>query len=272
MKTSTFWTSLLTIGLSIAAFEAITNRNGAPNGHTGSTGDNGLTCTACHTGPAVSNQTLDIMVMDGPIAVTEYEAAKTYQVRVELQADETNFPKAGFSLTVEDAQGDKAGGLTTIDNRASGGLYATHTSQGNTNDTGSVVWILEWTSPNQDIGSIFFWVAGNAANGDDTNAGDVILTNNISIAAAPNISTESFEMKEVSAFPSPAKDFVRFEVPTPGIGEVHFYDLTGQRVQRTEVDFDGSSTQVNTSQLAAGTYLVKILQGNRYYHCKVVVQ
>ena len=48
------------------------------------------------------------------------------------------------------------------------------------NGTASRTWQVRWTAPSTDIGTVRFWFAGNAANGNGDNQGDYIYTSNAS--------------------------------------------------------------------------------------------
>lgn len=50
--------------------------------------------------------------------------------------------------------------------------------------TGSRTFEFDWTPPATNVGNIDFWMAGNAANGDNSNGGDNIYTNKMTLTPA----------------------------------------------------------------------------------------
>ena len=63
--------------------------------------------------------------------------------------------------------------------------YIEHTLGGTRlGQTGSATFAFDWTPPSSDVGSIVIYVAGNAANGDNTERGDHIYTQKYTLSAA----------------------------------------------------------------------------------------
>ena len=63
--------------------------------------------------------------------------------------------------------------------------YIEHTLGGTRlGQTGSATFVFDWTPPASDVGSIVIYVAGNAANGDNTERGDHIYTQKYTLTAA----------------------------------------------------------------------------------------
>jgi len=69
--------------------------------------------------------------------------------------------------------------------------YIEHTLAGTRyGTTGSVTFAFDWTPPSTDVGSINFYVAANAANGDGGTGGDTIHTNHYTVTVVqPNLPT-----------------------------------------------------------------------------------
>jgi hypothetical protein len=69
--------------------QAHSNASGAPNGKTGSPGDNGSTCYSCHSGPSASgSDEIDISFDNGNMEVTNNEV---YPLSVSLYSDDQLF-------------------------------------------------------------------------------------------------------------------------------------------------------------------------------------
>jgi hypothetical protein len=105
--------------------------------------------------------------------------------------------RGGFQLSARWADGDvramQAGALEVTDARGTvtehtnGISYAHHIADGTTPVTpGSVRWALTWTSPDSAVASaVVFNVAGNAANDDNSELGDLIVTEASRVRPAP---------------------------------------------------------------------------------------
>ncbi|HEY2018994.1 MAG TPA: choice-of-anchor V domain-containing protein, partial [Bryobacteraceae bacterium] len=165
------------------------------------------TCTACHgTGKANIN--------GGSVAVT-FPNGQTYtpglkQHLVVTVADPTA-KRWGFQTAARQAGSTStiAGGFTSTDantqvicsnNRFNGSqrttsgacpsatpfMYVEHTLAGTRlGTTGSVNFEFDWTPPASDVGSIIFYVAANAANGNNNDdSGDHVYTANYTLTSA----------------------------------------------------------------------------------------
>ncbi len=167
-------TSLLAAGLPAGLLFS----SGPPDGRAAAPPDF-IACNICHTGAALNGGD-GTLAISGPPA--EYTPGTTYTVTVTLE--DPGQKRWGFELTALDESGAGAGTLTVIDpvntqKSVSGGRqYLKHTSAGTFNGTmnGPVSWSFDWTAPPAGSGTVFFYAAGNAANGNLNTVGDVIYT------------------------------------------------------------------------------------------------
>lgn len=75
---------------------------------------------------------------------------------------------------------------------------------------------------------------------------------------------------ETSMYPNPAKDYVKFSLEQDAPATVHFMNTSGVEIkQATTV---GKSATVSTSDLPAGLYLLKIIQGYTVYRKKLLIE
>lgn len=75
-------------------------------------------------------------------------------------------------------------------------------------------------------------------------------------------------------FPNPANGAVRIDYQLPegtDSGEIVFYDLTGQEVKRVRVDRNFAWIEMDTAELAAGTYSYQLLAGGQVSPGKKIV-
>ena len=148
---------------------------GPPEGLTGA--PNEANCTRCHVGNAL-NDSDDALMLTIP---ETYQPNEVYTIVVNLsRAGQSRW---GFEMTALDDNGARAGSFKVSDaantqlKEKDSKQYIMHTSAGSaqgTNDENQ--WTVEWTAPDADIGSITFYAAGNAANGDFGITGDYIYT------------------------------------------------------------------------------------------------
>lgn len=151
--------------------------SGPPNEKTGAPNENTCAQAGCHAGN-------DLNVSGGSLMLTipeTYIPSEVYTIVVNLSREGQS--RWGFEMTALDADGASAGSFEADDagntqlSEANSKQYIKHTSIGTaqgTNDTHS--WELEWTAPDADIGSITFYAAGNASNGNFNPVDDYIYT------------------------------------------------------------------------------------------------
>jgi|GEM_PF-1049338 len=170
---------------------------GPDAGYTDAPGDLG-NCTACHDTYEIPNVGPGSVNLSGAPAI--YTPGQQYTLSVTVQ--QNNRHRFGFQLTALDQTGNRAGTLapTSSDSQlnpetgAGGRQYIEHTQIGTTaTGASSRTWVISWTAPSTDIGTVSFWFAGNAANDDDTNQGDYIYTKHVSSDSPSSHVTVSFE-------------------------------------------------------------------------------
>lgn len=159
------------------------NSSGSPGGRTGSPGDNGNTCTGCHTGTA--NTVSGWITTNVP--PSGFVAGQTYTITA--TGTHSGVVKFGFELTVEDNTGAKVGTLVITDpsrtKLVNANKAVTHTSGGTTPVGNSSTWSMNWVAPASVSGEVGIYAAFNAANGNGNNSGDVIYKTSIFISPAP---------------------------------------------------------------------------------------
>ncbi|MBX3276739.1 MAG: hypothetical protein KF868_01930 [Acidobacteria bacterium] len=176
--------------------------SGGPDpGLTGAPGEE--TCASCHSGGGPGG----MLVISG--VPGNYAADQEYDITVTLtQAGRLRF---GFQATVIDAAGRRAGTLVVTDNArtqlvvgAIGGnqrTYIEHTLTGTAPvAAGQGSWNFRWRAPATSTGTVTFYVAGNAANGDLTNFGDTIYTINAASQPAAQPTPHPFATVSAASF------------------------------------------------------------------------
>jgi hypothetical protein len=170
---------------------------GPDAGYTDAPGDLG-NCTACHDSFEIPNVGPGSVNLSG--APSAYNPGEQYTLSVTVQ--QNNRHRFGFQLTALDQTGNRAGTLASVSSDSQVNpetgfgdrQYIEHTQIGTTpTGVSSRTWVIRWTAPSTDIGTVNFWFAGNAANDDDTNQGDYIYTKHISSDSPSSHVTVSLE-------------------------------------------------------------------------------
>ncbi|MCL2289872.1 MAG: T9SS type A sorting domain-containing protein [Bacteroidetes bacterium] len=117
-----------------------------------------------------------------------------------------------------------------------------------------------------DIRVLF--VASAAINFDDLMAckgqiGSTLWVDNISLGYNYGIKQNLFSTLKAKAFPNPATDILNIELNEPFTGKVMVYNVTGSLIM--EENISGTQCQLNTSALATGNYIYKLMEGNTIF-------
>lgn len=166
---------------------------------TGAPGEQTCASSACHLGSPVNSGSGSVSLSGIP---ANYALNQEYTITVTVsQSGRSTF---GFQATVIDDQGREVGTFTAgagtglIASPVGNNLrrYVRHTTPKETANQG--VWTFRWKAPSQSAGRVTFYAAGNAANGDTTQSGDLIYTTSsisqppVSLASVATVSSASF--------------------------------------------------------------------------------
>jgi len=193
--------------------------SGSPGGRTGSPGDNGNNCTACHSGTPQNASNW----ISTDIPGNGYVGGETYMVSA--TGTHAGVSKFGFELTAEDQNGNKVGTIqvtnSTESQLANNGKSITHTAQGNTPSGDSKTWDFEWTAPEDVPGDITFYAAFNAANGNGGTSGDVVYLT--SSTYGPDVTGIADVAIANRFYPNPSTGIVNFETQSEVVGNVNIH-------------------------------------------------
>ena len=168
-------------------------------------------------------------------------------------------------MTAENTSDDKIGTFTsgsgsrTVNNDKA----VTHSSTSTTGD-----WTFTWRSPSTDLGSVTFYTAVNAANGNGSTSGDQIVLANESFSS---LSISEAQKIDFAMYPNPANDILTIDLPE--IAEkvtVEFYDQIGKLAYTQNLD--ANSKTINVSGLATGIYILKVIADNKIGTQKFIKQ
>lgn len=165
-------------------------RDAPPPAFTGGFGE--ASCAQCHFDVAVPDPAGAVTVTGLP---ERYTAGERYLLTLRLQRP--GMERAGFEVSARFASGagagSQAGALHPSDARtaltAHGGVDYLHHAAAGTEpmEDGSTSWEVEWTAPPNGDTPVIFHLAANAADGDDSQLGDHVYLDSVTISppAAP---------------------------------------------------------------------------------------
>lgn len=246
---------------SVESVHGIMNSSGAPAGTTGSPGD-AMSCTSCHGGTASP--------VNGWISTTVpaggYVPGETYTITAKVV--KAGISKFGFQMAVQNAAGTALGTLVNPDAKTQlvgQGKYATHRLQ-STSGTDSATWSVDWTAPAAGTGNVTIYLAGNAANGNNTTSGDEIFTEALTISEG-STSARNAEVKlDLAVFPNPGNGLFTLSSQNPHTGDLKLEvrDLKGQLIRSTSFSNTEltSGYSLDLSALNSGIYLLHVSGAN----------
>lgn len=247
--------SVIAIATYIFLTSGIDRSTGSPGGKTGSPGDNGSTCTQCHSGSPTQADDLITSNIPG----NGFTPGETYTITAELSNDEAEL--MGFELTAEDNQGNKMGEFTLI-NAAETQLVnndgaVTHTSDGIEPTGGTKSWSFEWTAPSNPSSDVTFYAAFNAANGNGTTSGDEIFTSERNaVINSVGINENTLQAR---IYPNPASEFLKIEYPHSVERKLQVIDMRGAVVKSFVIT--GSQLNLSVSGWEKGIYFLRNEKG-----------
>ncbi len=241
------WPRLLTL-VALVAAPAIARSTGAPPGRTGA--PPGTDCTACHLGTANSGSgNVRIEFSSG----SSYVPGQTYKVRVTLTDPVAQ--RWGFEVTGRmGADRLTKSGTFAIDDStrtqfspgSTAGEYVTHTSAGTSPGTsGSSTWEVNWTAPPVGSGPVTFYAAGNAANNNGANTGDLIYTTSLQVTEAESGVTGETYLLPFLAYGGGwySAIYLANTTDTPTTAAVRFYGTDGSDLSVPLIGIGPVSTQ-----------------------------
>jgi len=261
--------------LAFATMSHIVRSSGSPGGKSGSPGDQGKSCTDCHGGGKAADKP-GWITTDIPEA--GYRPGTEYSVTV--RGEHPSAAVYGFELTAEKAGNTKTGGFDKAGNNQvqllTGTNVVTHTGSGTTAAGNAKSWTMKWKAPPAGTGSVSFYAAVNAANGDSGTGGDAIFVSKLSIPEQDLSSVgQTEQMTRISFFPNPAADQVTLEIHgmTATRFSLRLYTISGKRVIDMQVETQPGTNRLalNVSELPNGTYFAVLSAASRVLKSRLLI-
>lgn len=267
----------LQITLFSAAFllftgNVFTSSSGINSPLSGSPQSNNQTCTQCHGGGSITNQSVTIST---DIPSSGYTENTDYTITVTSRGNGGTAVKGGFNATVENGNGF-AGTLSAISGSgtAVNGNSATHTSGNNTFTGDSLVWRFRWNSGTSNGATIY--VSANFANGNGTTTGDAVTTQSL-VLTKSSIGLDEIALQEANVFPNPANSVVNISMRTleTGVLNITLYDHLGRQINKlyaAPVTTGNWEQQFSVEEYAPGTYFLLMELNGKIQHQKLIIQ
>lgn len=245
--------------LSVLALVFMSNRGGSPGGRSGSTTDNGATCSTnggCHNSSSTP-ASQDMISTNVPS--NGYAPGSSYDITINISDEGTSV--WGFEMMAEDKNGLPVGAFSNNSqvNSLNSGLRATH-KFASSSSSNAQTWIANWTAPASGTGSVTFYVSAMAANGNGNNRGDRVFIDTISITENTSANIAELENFQINLYPNPATQKIVIAGYENTSSNIKVINSMGETVM------SGSfKNALNISELASGTYYLKIIENNRVF-------
>ncbi len=114
-------------------------------------------------------------------------------------------------------------------------------------------WLFTWTAPETTTGTITFYAAINAANGNGANSGDQIHLSSFAVSPAVGIS-ENDMAQSFQVYPNPSTGFVNIN-SNENLNKIEVLNLHGQLVYSK--DASGQNTKLDLTDMEKGIYFIR---------------
>lgn len=253
------WKKSFLIAIMVPSAGIVWANSGGPiDGVTGAPAENTCAQSSCHNSFPLNSGNGGVSIL----VPSEYSGGDTLDVAVSLS--DPGQQRWGFELTVLNSLNQAVGTLLVTEATrtqksvgAGGRQYMKHTFTGTdfgVTDT-APGWNMRWVAPATGVGSVTFYAAGNAANGNGASTGDFIYTTTATVGESP-LAVEDDPARPSAFylgqnFPNPfnPSTTIQFQLTEPSAGpvELSVFNLLGGHVR----------TLVQRSFMPAGMHVAK---------------
>lgn len=240
------------------------NSQGAIAGVTGSPGDGGGTCIACHNG----TNTVRNGIITSNIPAEGYTPGTTYTITATVGSP--NRTVFGFEISPQNPSGTLLGSIvltnTTETKLIGNGKYITHKLDGTTGNGGTKTWTFNWIAPNAGTGDVTFYGAFNLANGNGSTNGDSILTSSLLISERISSGIFASANSNIHIYPNPLSNTGFLQLKTNDQLEnasLKITDAQGRIVKELQ-NIYGNTISIDKTMFSKGVYIFLLEMGGKY--------
>lgn len=246
MKKHYFFRIILLL-IPVSAFLLMASSTGRTDARSGSPGDNGASCIACHSGGSSGVSA----TISSNIPAEGYSLNTDYTITV----NKSSSAAGGFQLVAENSSNSKVGSFTAGSGSRVSGNRITHNNPNNSS------WTFTWKSPSTDQGNIRFYSSVVIANGDGSN-GSADKAINISTNGASVLGVSEAKRLDFEMYPNPGSEKLTIQLPSGSDNaKIEFYDAIGRLAMSQKIT--SSKKEINVNQLSKGIYILKVLSDNK---------
>ncbi len=224
--------------------------------NTGAPGDNALTCGTCHNGGSFGTS-IEISLIDSDgNTVSDYIAGQTYTVTATINT--TSNPN-GYGLQMVGLIDNGNTNAGTLANQSINAQLADLNSRTYLEQAGLSAqnqFSAEWTAPNTGSGSVTFYAAGHAANGNGQSGGDDSAQTSTSFSENIVESTIEFNTVSIEINPNPIRDITNIKFDEIVEGQMSIYNSTGQVMLSNSVFAE--TVSIDMTEYSTGVYYLTI--------------
>ena len=254
------------VALTLTTTKVTSDPTGAPAGRANDPASGGLTCTTCHSGTDTVATAAQASITSN-IPAAGYTPGTTYTITGTVNY--TGRSTFGFEVSPQNAAGTKLGTLINTGSQTKlvgSSKYVTHTLAGNSGSN-TKSWTFDWTAPVAGTGSVTFYGAFMAANGNGSSSGDIVYKTSYTVAEAVASGVNEIQANTNALTVINLKNALQisYTAQSAASANVELYNLNGtlvssslfeqQNAGNVELNFDVKDG------LNTGIYIVKVQQG-----------
>ena len=269
-------TVVATMSMFVAVKSGHSYPTGAPSGVANDPSGGSATCTGCHNGTAIAATTQATITSNIPAA--GYTPGSVYTITGTVNY--TGRSVFGFEISPQNSAGTKLGTLVVTSastTKLVGNKYITQQQAGTTGTTGSHTWSFNWTAPAAGSGSVTFWGAFLAANGNGSSSGDQTYKTSYTVAeaVASGVNEVEANTNALSVINLNSALHISYNAQSSAVANVELYNLQGALVSSSSFDKQNAGkVELNfdlKGELNTGIYIVKVQQGTQALTKKVAL-
>lgn len=235
--------------------------------------------SGCHSDLGVANSGSGSVEIDFNNGDLNYSPNTTYTIVVKVNKGNESATRYGFELTALNANGIKSGSFSENENTLEIGNMANREYIYHKNSTlnNSNTFTFNWTSPAQNDGVITFYVAGNAANGNNSKTSDRIYTSSKSVNFLSVGVNSVASNLNIVVLPNPASNYLRvsYTLQSPSITNIDLFDISGRFIKNLKSINQIANTYTENfdiKDISNGLYLVVLTSNNTTVSEKVWIK